>query len=147
MSASMTQLIETIFVTHPLHGMLVHYPIALSVGALVFVLLALKEKSEAFERASFYCLVGTAATSVLAAFSGYRDVLVRFDGEAPLVAEKAFLGVTLILLTGCLAFWRARREDVLWRSSTMVLYVSGMAGAVALTSMLGLFGGVILYGW
>lgn len=143
----MAQLIETIFVTHPLHGMLVHFPIALSVAALVFALLALKERNEAFERAAFYCLVGTAATSVLAGFSGYRDVLVRFDGEAPLVAEKAFLGATLVLLTGALAFWRARNEQVLWSPRSMVLYVSGMVGAVALTSTLGLFGGVILYGW
>lgn len=141
------RLLETIFVTHPLHGMLVHFPVALSVAALLFVVLALKERSEAFERAAYYCLVLTAISSVLASFSGYRDVLVRFDGEAPLVPEKAFLGVSLILLTGTLAFVRARRDDLLWNPRTVVLYVSGVVGAVALTSTLGLLGGVILYGW
>lgn len=127
--------------------MLVHFPVAFSVGALLFAAIALKEGSEAFERAAWYCLVLTAATSVLAAFSGYRDVLVRFEGEAPLVPEKAFLGVTLVLLTGVLAFARARRDDLLWNPRTMILYVSGMVGAVALTTTLGFLGGVILYGW
>lgn len=143
----MSGLLETIFVTHPLHAIFVHFPVAFSVASLLFAGIALRERSEAFERAAWYCLVLTAATSVLAAFSGYRDVLVRFEGEAPLVAEKAFLGVTLILLTGLLAFARARREDLLWNPRTVVLYMSGMVGAVALTTTLGLLGGVILYGW
>lgn len=143
----MDRILHAVFVTHPLHGMLVHFPVAFSVGALLFAAIALKEGSEAFERAAWYCLVLTAATSVLAAFSGYRDVLVRFEGEAPLVPEKAFLGVTLVLLTGVLAFARARRDDLLWNPRTMILYVSGMVGAVALTTTLGFLGGVILYGW
>ncbi|MDT8369636.1 MAG: DUF2231 domain-containing protein [Longimicrobiales bacterium] len=143
----MSQFLETIFVTHPLHGMLVHFPIALSVVTLAFALLALKEGSEAFERAAFYCLVATAGSSVLAAMSGYRDVLVRFEGDAPLVPEKAFLGVTLILLTGALSLARALDEELLWNPRTMVLYLSGMLGAVALTASLGFMGGIILYGW
>ena len=126
---------------------MVHFPIALSVAALLFVVLALKDRSIGMERAAWYCMVLTAVTSVLAAFSGYRDVLVRFEGDAPYVAQKAFLGVTLILLTGTLAFARARNEEVLWDPRTMVLYVSGFAGAVALTLVLGFLGGVILYGF
>ena len=66
------KLLETIFVTHPLHGMLVHFPIALSFAGFIFLLLALRERSTALERAAFYCMVMTAVFSVLASFSGYR---------------------------------------------------------------------------
>lgn len=141
------QFLETVFVTHPLHAMTVHFPIALSAAALLFVLLALKERSLGMERAAWYCMVLTAVTSVIAAFSGYRDVLVRYEGDVDWVPQKAFLGVTLILLTGALAFVRARNEEVLWDPRTMVLYVSGFVGAVALTSTLAFLGGVILYGF
>lgn len=141
------KLLETIFVTHPLHGMLVHFPIALSFAGFIFLLLALRERSTALERAAFYCMVMTAVFSVLASFSGYRDVLVRFEGDAPLVPQKAFLGVTLVLLAGSLAFSRARNEELLWNPRTMVLYVSGFAGTVALSATLGFLGGVILYGF
>ena len=141
------EVIRAVFVTHPLHSMTVHFPIALSAVGLLFVVLALVRGNEALEEAAFYCLVLTAATGVLAGFTGYRDVLVRFDGEAQFVGAKAFLGATLILLTGGMALARARIQGLLWNPSTMVLYVSGFVGSVVLTSVLGFLGGVILYGF
>ncbi|MEQ9570007.1 MAG: DUF2231 domain-containing protein [Longimicrobiales bacterium] len=138
---------EAIFVTHPLHSMVVHYPIALSAVGLLFVVLALALNDPAMERAAFVCLALTALTGLLAAFTGYRDVLVRFDGEAQYVGAKAFLGANLILLTGGMAFARTRWRGLLWNPSTMVLYVGGFVGALALTSVLGFLGGVILYGF
>lgn len=138
---------EAVFVTHPMHSMMVHFPIALSAVGLLFVVLALAKGSVALEEAAFYCLVLTAVTGLLAAFTGYRDVLVRFDGEAQYVGAKAFLGATLILLTGGMAFARCRSSRLLWTPSTMVLYVGGFVGSVALTLVLGFLGGVILYGF
>lgn len=138
---------RAVFVTHPLHSMTVHFPIALSMVGLLFVVLALVKNDPAMEQAAFVCLALTAVTGLLAAFTGYRDVLVRFDGEAQYVGAKAFLGATLILLSGGMAFAQCRRSRLLWDPSTMVLYVSGFVGAVALTSVLGFLGGVILYGY
>jgi uncharacterized membrane protein len=141
------RLLESLFRTHPLHGMLVHFPIGLSGVGLLFVVLALAQRSEVLERAAWYCIALTAFTTVLAGFSGYRDVIVRFDGEAPLIGIKGYLAVTLFLLTTALAVTRSRRSEVLWNPSTMVLYVTGYAGSFALCLTLAFLGGVILYGF
>ena len=126
--------------------MTVHFPIALSAVALLFVVLALIQRNHALERAAFYCIALTAVTTVLAGFSGYRDVIVRFEGDAPLVDIKGFLAITLFLVAGVLAFARMRRQDVLWNPGTMILYVSGFAAAFGLSSTLAFLGGVILGG-
>lgn len=140
------RLLEALTVTHPLHAMVVHFPIALSGAGLLFVVLALAQRSVVLERAAFYCLLLTVFTTVLAGFTGYRDVIVRFEGEAPLVGAKGFLATTLFVLTAGMAVARVRREEVLWSPSTMVLWVSGFAGAFLLCLTLGFLGAVILYG-
>lgn len=147
MSDFLSRLLEAVAVTHPLHSMTVHFPIALAGVGLLFVVLALVQKSEAMERAAFACVLLTSVSTVVAAFTGYRDVLVRFDGEAPLVGAKAFLALTLFFVTAALAFARSRERDILWNPSTMVLYVSGFAASFALCLALGFLGGVILYGF
>ncbi|MEK9501933.1 DUF2231 domain-containing protein [Gaopeijia maritima] len=138
---------EAIFVTHPLHSMIVHFPIALSAVGLLFVVLALVQGSTAMEEAAFVCILLTAITGLLASFSGYRDVIVRFDGEASYVGAKAFLGVTMVLLSGAMAFARVRWPRLLWNPSTMILYVAGFAVVATLSGVLGFLGGVILYGF
>ena len=115
--------------------------------AMLFVGLALWKRNPTLEQAGFYCIVLTAATTVVAGFSGYRDVIVRFDGEAPLVDVKGYLAITLFFVSGALAFTRSRREDLLWNPATMVLYSSGFVACFLLASTLGFLGGVILYGW
>lgn len=141
------RLVEALTIGHPLHGMVVHFPVALSGVALLFVLLALAQRSVVLERAAYYCMGLTALTTVLAGFTGYRDVIVRFEGEAPLVDVKGFLAMTLFLVTTALVVGRARSHEVLWNPSTMVLYVSGFVGSFVLTLTLSFLGGVILYGF
>lgn len=142
-----SRLFEALTDTHPLHSMTVHFPVALSVVGLLFVLLALVQRNPILEHAAYYCIALTAFTTVMAGFTGYRDVIVRFEGEAPLVDVKGYLALTLFVLTTVMAVARTRRQELLWSPSTMVLYVSGFVGAVALTSTLSFLGGVILYGF
>ena len=86
-------------------------------------------------------------TTAVAGFTGYRDVIVRFDGEAPLVDVKGYIAITLFFVTAGLSFSRFRKEDVLWDQDPMVYYVSGFVVAFLMASVLGFLGGVILYGW
>lgn len=141
------RLIRALTETHPMHSMVVHFPIALSGVALLFAILALAQRNVVMERAAYYCIVLTALTTVLAGFSGYRDVIVRFDGEAPLVDAKVYLATTLFLLSAGMAWVRSRKEEVLWNPSTMILYISGFVGSFALAVTLAFLGGVILYGF
>ena len=140
------RIINAIVEVHPLHSMTVHFPIALTGTALLFLVLALWRRNEALERAAFYLITLSAISTIVAAVTGYRDNIVRFEGEAPLISAKIFLAVTLFVLTAGITVSRWRDREILWRPSTMVIYVAAFAGSFLLAATLGFLGGVILYG-
>ena len=141
-----TRIINAIFEIHPLHSMTVHFPIALTGAALLFLVLALWRRNEALERAAFYLIALSAISTIVAGVTGYRDNIVRFEGEAPLVSAKIFLAVTLFVLTVGITVSRSRDREILWGPATMVIYVAAFAASFLLAATLGFLGGVILYG-
>jgi uncharacterized membrane protein len=126
--------------------MVVHFPIGLTGGAFLFIVLARWRRNESLEHAAFYMIALAAISTVVAALTGIRDDLVRFDGAAPLASVKIVLGITLFLLTTVTAVARWRRRELLWTPSTTVLYLAAYAGSFGLAITLGFIGGVILYG-
>ena len=110
-------------------------------------MLALWRRNEALERAAFYLITLSAISTILAGVTGYRDNIVRFEGEAPLVSAKIFLAITLLALTTVTAVGRWRQSEILWKPPTMVLYLLAFAASFALAAVLGFLGGVILYGF
>ncbi|GAB4434421.1 MAG: hypothetical protein Fur0044_31790 [Anaerolineae bacterium] len=144
---SITGLFNTIFDAHPWHVPTVHFPIALTGVGLLFLLLALWQRNEALERAAFYNVTLAALSTLAAGLTGYRDYLVRFEGDAPYINLKIFLAITLFVLTAAIAVVRWRQPEVLWRPTTMVLYIAGFAASFILASLLGFIGGIILYGF
>jgi uncharacterized membrane protein len=143
----LNRLIIALTEIHPTHGMVVHFPIALTGSALLLLLLALWRRSEVMERAAFYNITLSAISTIVAGLTGYRDNIVRFEGDAPLINVKIFLAITLFALTTTTAFGRWRSPEILWKPSTMVIYVSAFAGSFLLAATLGFLGGVILYGF
>lgn len=140
------QIINAILNVHPLHSPIVHFPIGLTGGALVFIVLARWRRNESMEHAAFY-MIGLAAISTIAAgVTGMRDNLVRFEGNAPLVLPKIILAITLFSLTTVTAVSRWRNREVLWSPRTTVLYMGAFAGSFLIAVTLGFMGGVILYG-
>jgi uncharacterized membrane protein len=143
----LTKFFNTIFEVHPLHTPTTHFPIALTGTALLFLLLALWRKNESLERAAFYVITLAAISTIVAGFTGMRDNIVRFDGDAPMVNIKIFLGITLFVITTVAAFTRWRKVEVLWTPSTMIFYVSAFVLSFILAGTLGFIGGGILYGF
>ncbi len=139
-------MLNTIFEVHPWHVPTVHFPIALTGAGLLFLLLALWRRNELLERAAFYNMSLAAISTLMAGLTGYRDYIVRFEGDAPYINLKLFLAITLFVLTSVTALVRWRQSEVLWRPGTMVLYVAAFGGSFALAAGLGFIGGVILYG-
>lgn len=144
---SITGLFNTIFDVHPWHVPTVHFPIALTGIGLLFLLVALWQRNESLERAAFYNITLAALSTLAAGLTGYRDYIVRFEGDAPYINLKIFLAITLFVLTAVIAVVRWRQPEVLWRPTTMVLYVAGFAASFTLASILGFIGGIILYGF
>ena len=142
-----TRIITALVETHPLHSMTVHFPIGLAGAALFFLLLALWQRSETLERAAFYNMALLIIGVAVAGLTGYRDYIVRFEGDAPYANVKIFLAITLFVLATAIVIARWRQPEILWKPSTMLLYVSAFAGCFALATTLGFLGGVILYGF
>jgi uncharacterized membrane protein len=140
------QIINAIVNVHPWHSPIVHFPIGLTGGALLFILLARWRRNESLEHAAFFMIGLAAIFTVLAAITGIRDNIVRFDGAAPLVPVKIVLGTTLFSLTTVTAISRWRRREVLWSPKTTVMYLAAFASSFGLAITLGFIGGVILYG-
>ena len=141
------RLITALTELHPIHSMTVHFPLALTGTALLFLLLALWRRNELLEQAAFFNMTLAAISTILAGITGYRDHLVRFEGDAPYATTKVFLAVTLLVLTSVTAISRWRKAEVVWQPSTTVLYLSAFIGSFALAIVLGFLGGAILYGF
>jgi len=60
---------------HPVHVMLVHFPIGLLPMELVLSLLAYKLQDPSFATAAFYCLIGGVATGFIAMLTGLLDLI------------------------------------------------------------------------
>ena len=144
---TLNQLITTLFDSHPWHVPTVHFPIALTGAGLLFLLLALWRRNEMLERAAFYNMSLAAVSTILAGLTGYRDFVVRLEGEAPYANVKIFLAISLFLLTAIIAISRWRQAELLWNPATMVLYLLAFLGSFTLAVVLGFLGGVILYGF
>ena len=142
-----TRFVNAIVDVHPLHSMTVHFPIALTGTAFLFLVLALWRRNEALEKAAFYLIALSGISTIIAGLTGYRDNIVRFEGDAPLVNVKIFLALTLLVLTLGITVSRWRDREILWRPSTIVMYLLAFAGSFLLATTLGFLGGVILYGF
>src|SRR5512147_1226886 len=108
------QILNAVLNVHPLHSPIVHFPIGLTGGALVFILLARWRRNESMEHAAFYMIALAAISTIAAGATGMRDNLVRFEGGAPLVLPKIILAITLFILTTVTAVSRWRNREVLW---------------------------------
>lgn len=131
---------------HPLHTMVVHFPIALTGAALFFVLVALFRRSEMLEQAAFANIALAAVSTIVAGITGMRDNIDIYDGVAPNAGAKITLAITLLIITTLLAIIRWRKPDIFY-SSGRVLYVAGFFVSFAIAAALGFLGGVILYGF
>ena len=140
-------IVHALTVTHPLHTLMVHFPIALTAVAALFIVLALWRRSEPLENAAFFNLALAAVSTIVAGITGYRDNVIRFNGAAPMVNLKIFMASSLLILTTVTCVVRWRQRQILWTPTTMVLYLAAFGGCFALAATLGFIGGVIVYGF
>jgi uncharacterized membrane protein len=126
--------------------MLVHFPIALSGAASLFVLLALWKKKEVYEQMAFGNIVLAFLGTIAAGASGMYDNQVNYLGEAPNAQWKILLAVVLLIVSGTTALIRWRNPQV-FNSNGRALYVGGILVSFAITLVLAFLGGVILYGF
>jgi len=139
------RIIHAITQTHPIHPMVVHFPIALTGAALFFILLALWKNKNFFEQAAFANIALATVSTVVAGITGMYDNQVNYVGDAPNAGLKMILAIVLLLVTTVTAIARWRKPDLFDKSK--VLYVAAYFLSFGLAIILAFLGGVILYGF
>jgi len=139
------RLITALTETHPIHPMVVHFPIGLTGAALLFILLALRMKKEFFEQAAFANIALATVSTLLAGITGLYDNQINYVGDAPNAGLKIILATTLLIVTTITAVARWRNPDLL--NTSKALYVAAYLISFALALVLAFLGGVILYGF
>ena len=139
------QIIHAITVTHPVHPMVVHFPIALTGAAALFILLALWKNKLFFEQAAFANLALATVSTIVAGITGMYDNQVNYLGDAPNAGLKMILAIALFLVTTITVIVRWRKPDLLDKSKTV--YVVAYFLSFGLALVLAFLGGVILYGF
>ena len=140
------RVIHALTQVHPTHPMLVHFPIALSGAAFLFILLAAWRRNSSLEQAAFANIVLAFLGTIAAAVTGIMDNAKNYEGAAPNAGTKIILATTLFLLTGGISFIRFRNPN-LFQQGNRFLYIASYGLSFAIALVLAFLGGVILYGF
>jgi uncharacterized membrane protein len=131
---------------HPTHPMLVHFPIALTGAAFLFILLAAWRRSASLEQAAFANIVLAFLGTIAAGVTGVMDNIKNYDGGAPNAGTKIILATVLFFLTAGIVLVRFRNPN-LFAQGNRLLYVASYGLSFAIALVLAFLGGVILYGF
>lgn len=131
---------------HPIHPMMVHFPIGLTGAAAFFILLALVRKSKTLEQTAFANLSLAVFGTLAAGITGWLDNINTYDGHAPNASAKLVLASTLLIITAVTSLARWRNPG-LFESRAKLFYVAAYFLSFALALVLAFLGGIILYGF
>ncbi|WP_121356116.1 DUF2231 domain-containing protein [Flavisolibacter nicotianae] len=128
--------------SHPLHPILVSFPIAFFVGAFVFDLLSLVFSKPSLQATGYHLVIAGIAGAVLAAVPGFLDFLYTVPPESSAKKRAAQHGLlnsgNLVLF---IVIFFLRRNSSLALPVLVVLEAMG----VAILSTAGWFGGTLVY--
>jgi len=140
------RIIHALTELHPTHPMFVHFPIALTGAAFLFILLASWRNNTTLEFTAFANIVLAALSTIVAGFTGYMDNRNNYQGEAPNANVKIILAILLFLITTSVSIIRYRNPE-LFQTSNRFIYIAAYGVSFAIALVLAFLGGVILYGF
>ena len=143
--AFLKELIHALTQVHPLHPMFVHFPIALTGAAFLFILLAYWRKNPMLEQAAFANISLASLSTVVAGITGYMDNIKNYSGTAPNASIKIMLATILLIITTSVSIIRYRNPQ-LFNIGNRILYIAAYGISFAIALVLAFLGGVILYG-
>ncbi|HXF85358.1 MAG TPA: DUF2231 domain-containing protein [Anaerolineales bacterium] len=131
---------------HPIHPMFVHFPIALTGAAFLFILLAHWKNSSALEQTAFANLALAAFSTIFAGLTGILDNINNYEGTAPNAQAKITLAVLLFILTSATSIIRYRNPE-LFTKGNRILYIACYGLSFGIALVLAFLGAIILYGF
>ncbi len=132
--------LETIGLTHPIHPIVVHAPMGLVIGAVVFSLAHYKWPDKHLGESAYHCIVLALVSIVPVYIAGLLDWQYVFAGDiSKWIIIKMILGVVLAVL---LAYGVIQKNKGASHKTMLIIYLLslGVCGG------LGFSGGELLYG-
>lgn len=128
--------------SHPLHPILVSFPIAFYIGALLFDVLAIFSQNSEFSITAKYMNIAGIAGAVLAAIPGFIDYLFVIPPDSSAKKRGATHGLinTSVLILFVIALYLRYRSDIS-PYTTLAVELIG----VGLTFVAGWMGGTLVY--
>lgn len=139
------RLIHALTELHPLHTMIVHFPIAFTAAGFLFIIIFLWKKRAVFEQIAFANIVMASLGTLAAGLTGFFDNQRYWDGSAPNVQVKMLLASLLLVITVVTSIARWRNPDL--AESKKGLYVAAYLISFPIAFVLAFLGGVIVYGF
>ena len=127
---------------HPIHPMLIAFPIAFFTGTLIFDLLSVVLDNENLWQTAYYTEIAGVITSLLAAIPGiidYAKVVPPKSSAKKRAAQHGILNTTHVIIF-FIAWWLRRDE-----TTSTVLIISMEVVGVAIMSIAGWLGGTLVY--
>jgi len=140
------RLIYALTELHPIHPMFVHFPIALTGAAFLFILFAHWKNNASLEAAAYFNNILAVLGTLVAGVTGYLDNANNYDGLAPNAGAKIALATLLLLITAGISVARYRNPNI-FQTANRFLYVSSYALSFLIAFILAFLGGIILYGF
>lgn len=131
---------------HPTHPMVVHFPIALTGAAFLFILLAWWRNNAFLEQAAYANMVLAALGTLAAGATGIMDNIKNYEGDAPNATAKIILAFLLLVLTTGISIIRWRNPEIFTQGNRF-LYIASYGLSFIIAFTLAFLGGVILYGF
>ena len=141
-----TRLITAVTELHPTHPMFVHFPIALTGAAFLFIILAYWFRSAPLEQAAFANITLASISTLAAGFTGTMDNIKNYEGAAPNASVKIILALVLFLLTTSISIVRYRNPEM-FQKTNKVMYITAYGLSFFIAFVLAFLGGIILYGF
>jgi len=131
---------------HPIHPVVVHFPLALLSASVLFDLLARRWRRESFQETGFYVLIAGLLGAVVAVVTGgLAEDAVKHRGvpHAALEVHETLAYATLYFFIGLLALRLLMRWKLI-REMPLLYLVMGVVGILILAAT-GYFGGSLVY--
>lgn len=138
---------------HPIHPMVTHITVGLTIGTLVFGLVSLIFRRVRLKLTAWHCAVLAFISVVPTALFGYMDWREKFNGEwmTTIIIKMILAAVLFVCLFAGLMLGRERDwdrhgpETGVWRKPRAVAALVFYAACTGLVIALGYFGGSLVY--
>ena len=139
------RLIHALTETHPLHAMIVHFPIAFTAAGFLFIAIYLWKKQAVFEQIAFANVVMASLGTLAAGLTGLFDNQRYWGSAAPNTQVKILLATLLLLVTAVTSIARWRNPNL--AQTKKGLYAAAYFISFPIALVLSFLGGVIVYGF